>query len=74
MSSPSPRFDAWMEHAIARTCSWRKWFAWHPVKVKGERVWLRYVYRRHPSEWIEVLGARRPTSLEWEYSTEEYPS
>jgi hypothetical protein len=25
---------------------WCKWFAWHPVKVKGKRVWLRTVYRR----------------------------
>ena len=25
---------------------WKKWFAWHPVKVKNKRVWLSYTYRR----------------------------
>lgn len=24
---------------------WRGWFAWHPVTVRGERVWLRWVER-----------------------------
>lgn len=25
---------------------WRKWFAWHPVKLHGKKVWLQYVFRR----------------------------
>lgn len=26
--------------------SWKKWFAWRPVKVKGRWNWLKTVYRR----------------------------
>ena len=29
-----------------RLSKWRKWFAWYPVKIENERVWLEYVYRR----------------------------
>ena len=25
---------------------WRPWFAWLPVVIDGERVWLEWVYRR----------------------------
>jgi len=25
---------------------WRRWLAWHPVEVCGQRVWLRWVQRR----------------------------
>ena len=25
---------------------WESWFAWYPVKINGERVWLKTVYRR----------------------------
>lgn len=25
---------------------WEKWFAWHPVKVHGNRQWLKTVYRK----------------------------
>jgi hypothetical protein len=24
---------------------WQRWFAWHPVRVDGRLVWLRYVER-----------------------------
>ena len=26
---------------------WKKWFAWHPVKVNGKRVWMKTIYRRY---------------------------
>ena len=26
--------------------SWKKWFAWRPVKVKGDWKWLTYVLRK----------------------------
>ena len=25
---------------------WEKWFAWHPVKIHGNRQWLKTVYRK----------------------------
>lgn len=25
---------------------WQKWFAWHRVKIKDDRVWLKQIYRR----------------------------
>lgn len=25
---------------------WQKWFAWHPVTIKGKRRWMTSVYRR----------------------------
>lgn len=25
---------------------WEKWFAWHPVTIKGKRRWMKTVYRR----------------------------
>ena len=41
---------------------WQKWFAWHPVKIKGKRRWMTTVYRRHTLK-IESYGM----SLGWEY-------
>lgn len=29
---------------------WTTWFAWHPTKLNGKRVWLRNVYRRQ--SWL----------------------
>lgn len=26
--------------------TWSKWFAWYPVKVHGQKVWCKFVYRR----------------------------
>jgi hypothetical protein len=28
------------------TAVWERWFAWHPVQVYGEWVWLEFVRRR----------------------------
>lgn len=25
---------------------WRRWFAWYPVTINGQAVWLEYVYRK----------------------------
>ena len=41
---------------------WEKWFAWHPVKIKGKTRWLKSVYRRHKMKY----GDPR-MQVEWEY-------
>jgi hypothetical protein len=33
---------------------WEKWFAWHPVKIHGRRVWLQTVYRRFTIKYIDT--------------------
>lgn len=38
--------------------AWHVWFAWHPVRVGDERVWLEYVARRAVLTW---------DSYYWEY-------
>jgi len=25
---------------------WRRWFAWYPVNVSGQQVWLEWIWRR----------------------------
>ncbi len=25
---------------------WKRWFAWHPVEIEGESVWLEVVERK----------------------------
>lgn len=34
------------EEKCKRLAIWRPWFAWYPVIVDNERVWLEWVYRR----------------------------
>lgn len=60
MSSPSPRFDAYMERASEKQAQWRSWFALWPVKINGRRVWLKMVERRVPSHYDEFLRGWRP--------------
>ena len=33
---------------------WKKWFAWHPVIVHGNRVWLKTVYRRKINTYVDM--------------------
>ena len=35
------------------TDPWKKWFAWHPVRVHGKPVWLKTIYRRHVTTYID---------------------
>ena len=44
--------------------SWEKWFAWHPVKVHGNRVWLKTVYRRSLLTYVDMDDWER-----YEYGT-----
>lgn len=32
---------------------WKPWFAWRPVKIHGERVWLKTVYRRCINTYVD---------------------
>lgn len=33
---------------------WEKWFAWKPVKIRGGKVWLRTIYRRCITSYVDV--------------------
>lgn len=33
---------------------WKKWFAWHPVKVHNHRTWLKTVYRRKINTYVDM--------------------
>lgn len=33
---------------------WKEWFAWRPVKIHGERVWLKKVYRRSINTYVDM--------------------
>lgn len=41
ISRTNPNFNP-----IPSTMPWVEWFAWYPVKIHGERVWFKTVYRR----------------------------
>jgi hypothetical protein len=43
---------------------WTKWFAWHPVKIHGRRVWLRTIYRRYVVVFVDTNGRAK-----YEYGT-----
>lgn len=36
---------------LKRFEEWRPWFAWHPIFVDGELVWLEAVERKRASDW-----------------------
>lgn len=45
------------DYSIARkieTLPWTKWWAWHPVRVHGRRVWLKPVYRRCINTYVDM--------------------
>ena len=44
--------------------SWEPWFAWYPVQVHGERVWLTTVYRRCVNTYADMDNWTR-----YEYGT-----
>jgi len=35
------------------TGPWQQWFAWRPVKIKGERVWLETICRRKINTYVD---------------------
>jgi len=50
-------FDGdWGTTYVARkieTGPWQQWFAWRPVKIKGERVWLEKICRRKINTYVD---------------------
>lgn len=36
-----PNYGDW-----GKNWSWRSWFAWFPVSIGGEKVWLEFVDRK----------------------------
>lgn len=38
---------------------WRPWFAWHPVKLHGKRVWMKKVYRRCINTYVDMDDWKR---------------
>jgi hypothetical protein len=44
MGAPIPPIQAIYRKVIP--LPWKKWFAWYPVRVHGQRTWLKTVYRR----------------------------
>ncbi len=54
--------EAMMSATEAKPEPWEKWFAWHPVTIKGKRRWMKNVYRRTKLKY----GDQRLIH-EWEY-------
>lgn len=62
-----------------RLGTWRKWFAWHPVVVDGERVWLEWIYRRtriynggmgdtlYETEYADTMSILKKQKFDGEY-------
>lgn len=46
------------------TLPWKPWFAWRPVKIHGERIWLKTVYRRCINTYVDMDNWAR-----YEYGT-----
>jgi hypothetical protein len=44
--------DTFVARKIERS-PWRLWFAWRPVKMRGEWVWLRKIYRRNHDAYVD---------------------
>jgi hypothetical protein len=44
--------------------NWESWFAWRPVKIHGERVWLKHIYRRCINTYVDMDDWKR-----YEYGT-----
>lgn len=59
---PAPKkYPTWADiprwQDIARKVTighWHKWFAWYPVKIHNERVWLKTVYRRKVTRYVDM--------------------
>lgn len=41
---------------------WHLWFAWHPVILENEIVWLEKIWRRRQTSWYEHA---------WDHSVEK---
>lgn len=48
---------------------WHRWFAWHPVNIDGDRVWLETVMRRDTFVPCHPCG-----EFAWEYQLVAEPT
>lgn len=51
---PQPLID--YEYVARKTivCPWEEWFAWYPVAIHNKRVWLKKVYRRKITYYVDM--------------------
>ena len=56
-----PNWDGTFPRKV-RIGNWRSWFAWYPVKVHSKRMWMKTVYRRKVTRYVDTE----------EWSTYEY--
>lgn len=56
-----------------RLTNWHSWFAWHPVKVRSECVWMEHVWRRscRDKDKLEafMLNGKIMLDMYYEYRT-----
>ena len=68
--NPAPKYPSWKDippppsagqqaffDYLARKLTagpWEKWFAWYPVKVHGQRTWMKIVYRRKIKTYVDM--------------------
>ena len=48
---------AYLQPGVARKIivnPWEQWFAWHPVKLHGKRVWFKTIYRRNINTYVDM--------------------
>ena len=38
---------------------WKKWFAWRPVEIHGNRIWFKTVYRRCINTYVDYDNWKR---------------
>lgn len=62
MFDPGPH-DTFVARKV-EVSPWEQWFAWRPVKVNGERVWLKYIFRRCINTYVDMDNWRK-----YEYGT-----
>jgi hypothetical protein len=34
--------------------AWKKWFAWYPVIIHGQKIWLKTIYRRKINTYVDM--------------------
>lgn len=65
------------------TWEWTDWFAWHPVTIDGQKVWLETVERRLVGDYLyteeearELNTSRMLIDVSWEYryKTPQHPA
>jgi hypothetical protein len=71
----------WKTETFREKCQrlekWRPWFAWRPVVIDGQRVWLEWIYRRtrvysgidvlYETEYADTMSILKKQKYEAEY-------